>query len=275
MPANDGEPMTSPPFSYAAELDLLVEASLAAGREVMRFFRNDVEIFWKNGGTSPVTAADHAANDILKARLLGARPHYGWLSEESEDDASRLTKSRVFIVDPIDGTRAFMSGKDTWCVSAALTENGVPVAGVLFAPSLDELYVATADGLVEKNGKPIRVADAMADGRFRISASDQMIDALAPDTRKNVERISRIPSLAYRLAMIADGRMDATLVMPDAHDWDLAAVHLILQNAGGRLTDAGGAVPLYNGELPRHGVLIAASAALHGRMLASLTPVSD
>jgi myo-inositol-1(or 4)-monophosphatase len=186
-----------------------------------------------------------------------------------------LTKPRVFIVDPIDGTRAFMTGKDTWCVSAALTENGVPIAGVLFAPSLDELYVATADGLVEKNGKPIRVADAMADGRFRISASDQMINALAADTRTDVERISRIPSLAYRLAMVADGRMDATLVMPDSHDWDLAAAHLILQNAGGRLTDARGGDTVYNGESPRHGVLVAASAALHGRMLTSLAALSD
>jgi myo-inositol-1(or 4)-monophosphatase len=262
--------MTSTDPDYGIELDLLVAASLAAGKEALRFFRNDVEIFWKNGGTSPVTAADHAANDILKARLLGARPHYGWLSEESEDDASRLSQTHVFIVDPIDGTRAFMTGKDTWCVSAALTRNGVSVAGVLYAPSLDELYIATADGRVEKNGKPIHVADAATDGRFRISAADQMVNALAADTKKDVERISRIPSLAYRLAMIADGRMDATLVMPSSHDWDLAAAHLILKNAGGRLTDIRGREPLYNAALPEHGVLVAATAALHGRVLAAL-----
>jgi len=270
LPANDGEPMTSASPDYATELDLLIEASLEAGKEALRFFRNDVEVFWKNGGTSPVTAADHAANDILKERLLGARPLYGWLSEESEDDDKRLSQARVFIVDPIDGTRAFMSGKDTWCVSAALTENGLPIAGVLFAPSLDELFVATADGKVEKNGRPLKVAEADPDGRFRISAADQLINALAPETKRDVERLSRIPSLAYRLAMIADGRMDATLVMPNSHDWDLAAAHLILKNAGGRLTDTLGRDTLYNAKLPEHGVLVAASAGLHDRLLASL-----
>jgi myo-inositol-1(or 4)-monophosphatase len=262
--------MASPFPDHDAELDLLVEASLAAGREALRFFRNDVQVWWKNEGTSPVTAADHAANDILKERLLGARPGYGWLSEESEDDSARLTQARVFIVDPIDGTRAFMAGKDTWCVSAALTENGMPIAGVLYAPSLDELFVATADGRVSKNGKAIKVADADVSGRFRISAADQMINSLVPDTRKDVERLSRIPSLAYRLAMIADGRMDVTLVMPSAHDWDLAAADLILRNAGGRLTDVSGRDPVYNAAVPKHGVLVAATAGLHARMLESL-----
>jgi myo-inositol-1(or 4)-monophosphatase len=267
---SETQPMTGPSPDLDADLDLLVAASLAAGREALRHFRTDVAVWWKNEGTSPVTAADHAANDILKAELLGARPGYGWLSEESEDDPARLQRRRVFIVDPIDGTRAFMGGKDTWCVSAAVTEDGVPVAGVLFAPALDELFVATADGRIAKNGKPIAVAPPDLSGRFRLSASDQMINRLAAGTRADIERLSRIPSLAYRLAMIADGRMDATLVMPSAHDWDLAAAHLILKNAGGRLTDADGREPRYNGAIPRHDVLVAATAALQDRMLQSL-----
>jgi myo-inositol-1(or 4)-monophosphatase len=260
----------SPLSSHAADLDLLVEASLAAGRKAMTFFRNDVKVWWKNEGTSPVTAADHAANDILKDRLLDARPDYGWLSEESEDDDRRLSRQRVFIIDPIDGTRAFMNGKDTWVVSAAVIENGLPVAGVLFAPSLDELYVATADGRVEKNGHPLHIGPVDADGRFRLSAADDMVNALDPAARSRIDRISRIPSLAYRLAMIADGRLDATLVKPHAHDWDLAAAHLILHNAGGRLTDADGNDPVYNAVLPRHGVLVAANNSLHERILAAL-----
>jgi myo-inositol-1(or 4)-monophosphatase len=257
-------------LTHSADLDLLVEASVAAGREALTFFRNDVKIWWKNEGTSPVTAADHAANDILKERLLGARPGYGWLSEESEDDSQRLSRNKVFIVDPIDGTRAFMTGKDTWVVSAAITENGVPVAGVLFAPALDELYVATAEGKVEKNGRPIAVEPIKADGRFRLSAADDMFNALGSPARSRIDRLSRIPSLAYRLAMIADGRMDATLVKPNSHDWDLAAAHLILRNAGGRLTDAKGREPVYNAATPRHGVLVAVSAGLHAEVLASL-----
>lgn len=253
----------------AADLDLLIEASTAAGRKALTFFRNEVEIWWKNEGTSPVTAADHAANDILKDQLMGARPHYGWLSEESEDDARRLSRERVFIVDPIDGTRAFMTGKDTWVVSAAVTDNGVPVAGVLFAPALDELYVATADGRVEKNGQPLRISPPGAGGRFRLSATDDMVNALTADVKTRIDRVSRIPSLAYRLAMIADGRLDATIVKPHAHDWDIAAADLILRNAGGRLTDLVGNDPVYNAAIPRHDVLVAASGHLHGQVLGS------
>lgn len=265
--------MTTASDDHAAVLDVLVEASLMAGREAMRFFRNDVEVFWKNGGTSPVTAADHAANDILRERLLNAYPDYGWLSEENEDDPARLTHTRVFIIDPIDGTRAFMAGKDTWCVSAAVTEDGAPIAGVLYAPSLDELYIATADGMVKKNSMPIRVADPAPTGRFRLSAADQMINRLAPETRDAIDRLSRIPSLAYRLAMIADGRMDATLVMPNSHDWDLAAADLILRNAGGKLTDTTGRAPRYNAKSPTHDVLIAASDAVHARVSGALAGV--
>jgi len=265
--------MTTASDDHAAVLDVLVEASLVAGREAMRFFRNDVEVFWKNGGTSPVTAADHAANDILREHLLGAYPDYGWLSEENEDDPARLEHARVFIIDPIDGTRAFMAGKDTWCVSAAVTENGAPIAGVLYAPSLDELYIATADGMVKKNGASIRVAAPTPTGRFRLSAADQMINRLAPETRDAIDRLSRIPSLAYRLAMIADGRMDATLVMPSSHDWDLAAADLILKNAGGKLTDVTGREPRYNARSPTHDVLIAASGGVHGRVVGALAGV--
>nr|WP_281409984.1 3'(2'),5'-bisphosphate nucleotidase CysQ [Rhizobium sp. G21] len=148
-------------FSHADDLELLREAAIAAGRVALGFFRNDVEVFWKNDGASPVTAADHAANDVLKARLLAARPDYGWLSEESEDDVSRLGASRVFVIDPIDGTRAFMTGRETWAVSAAVVEAGRPVAGVLFAPALNELYLADAGGRVEKTARRCASAGAI------------------------------------------------------------------------------------------------------------------
>ena len=261
--------MTGDSRSHAADLDLLVEASLAAGQEALKYFRNDVQVWWKNEGTSPVTAADHAANDILKERLLGARAHYGWLSEESEDDSTRLSRRMVFIVDPIDGTRAFMSGKDTWVVSAAVTDGGIPVAGVLYAPALDELYVATADGRVEKNGEVLRARAVETGAHFRLSAPDEMANRLKGDLGLRVDRIGRIPSLAYRLAMIADGRLDATIVKPHAHDWDLAAADLILRNAGGRLVDSKGDRLVYNLPLPRHGLLVAALPGLEGEILGS------
>jgi myo-inositol-1(or 4)-monophosphatase len=249
-----------------SDLDLLVEAAMEAGREALRYFRNDVQVWWKNEGTSPVTAADHAANDILRDRLIGARPHYGWLSEESEDDVSRLERDRVFIVDPIDGTRAFMSGRDTWVVSAAVTEGGRTLAGVLYAPSLDELYVATADGRVEKNGTPLAIAPHA--GPVRLSAADDLVSHYSARLGP-IERIARIPSLAYRLAMVADGRLDATIVKPSAHDWDLAAADLILENAGGGVRDVQGLPPLYNQAVPRHGLLFAARRDLLGTLVSN------
>ncbi|RYE72384.1 MAG: 3'(2'),5'-bisphosphate nucleotidase CysQ, partial [Hyphomicrobiales bacterium] len=252
------------PEAFRGDLDLLIEASIAAGREAMKFFRNDVQVWWKNEGTSPVTAADHAANDILLDRLRGARPDYGWLSEESEDDPVRIGQDRVFIVDPIDGTRAFMEGRDTWVVSAAVTERGRTLAGVLYAPSLDELFVADATGRVEKNGKALRIIEH--EGRTRISAADDMFKRFTRDLGE-IERMSRIPSLAYRLAMIADGRMDATIVKPNAHDWDLAAADLILTNAGGGVCDVSGERPLYNSVTAKHGILFAGREDLLGRMV--------
>ena len=257
---------TTPPTLRPAgnDLDLLVEAATAAGREALKFFRNDVKVWWKNGGSSPVTAADHAANDILRDMLRGARPAYGWLSEESEDDPARMGQDRVFIIDPIDGTRAFMEGRDTWVVSAAVTERGRTLAGVLYAPSLDELYIADADGLVEKNGAPLRILPHP--GPTRVSAADDMMKRFARGLGA-IERLSRIPSLAYRLAMIADGRLDATIVKPNAHDWDLAAADLILTNAGGGVRDIRGERPLYNSASARHDILFAGRQDLLGRMV--------
>jgi myo-inositol-1(or 4)-monophosphatase len=255
---------TQPHATAQADLDLLIEASIAAGREALTFFRNDVKIWWKNEGSSPVTAADHAANDILHAMLRGARPGYGWLSEETDDDAARLAQARVFIVDPIDGTRAFMNGLDTWCVSAAVTEHGRTIAGVLYAPSLDELYIADADGRVEKNGMALSIA--ARPGPVRVSAADDMIKRFTQPFG-TIERISKIPSLAYRLAMVADGRLDATIVKPNAHDWDLAAADLILTNAGGGVCDIHGEPLAYNSTTARHGVLFAARGDLLGQLV--------
>jgi myo-inositol-1(or 4)-monophosphatase len=254
------------PPTLADDLDLLVEAAKEAGHEALKFFRNDVQVWWKNGGTSPVTAADHAANDILHARLRGARPSYGWLSEESEDDPARIGQDRVFIVDPIDGTRAFMEGRDTWVVSVAVTEHGRSLAGVPYAPSLDELYIADASGRVEKNGEVLRIVPH--DRPARVSAADDMMKRFARSLGET-ERLSRIPSLAYRLAMVADGRLDATIVKPNAHDWDLAAADLILANAGGGVRDVHGVAPVYNLQTPRHGILFAARQDLLPLLVAS------
>ena len=173
------------------------------------------------------SAADMAVDSFLKDALLGARPDYGWLSEETVDAADRLTHRDVFVVDPIDGTRAFIEGLDTWCVSIAIVSDGNPVAGVLVA---------------RRCPKPSRPPGPAAHGTVKCSPSRRSIRGSRSVRRaetsgrrsvgrlgREVTRMPHIPSLAYRLAMVADGRLDATLVNPKARDWDIAAADLILR----------------------------------------------
>lgn len=267
----------APTFSsiWQDDLDLIGQAALAAGEIAMSYFRNDVEVFWKNDGRSPVSAADFAANDAISEILKAARPDYGWLSEETEDDARRLHAERLFIIDPIDGTRAFINGTDFWCVSIAVVAAGKPVAGVLFAPALAQTYLATADGVLTKNGIPFESAALDATRRMRVTGCDQMFAKVPPISMSHIERLKNVPSLAYRLAMVADGQLDATLVRANSHDWDIAAAHLILTNAGGRLEDASGAVPIYNRSTPVHPALCGASLASADRMMPLLGTMGD
>lgn len=250
------------------DLDLLLSASKEAGEAAMSYFRNAPETWWKNEGSSPVTAADYAANDVLIARLRTARPDYGWLSEETEDDGARLAHETLFVIDPIDGTRAFMNGLSTWCVSAAVVHGGRPVAGVLVAPALDETFSAVAGGPAMKNGAPLSVrgpGESLA-----IAASAEAFRRLPSDYRAGAHRVEHIPSLAYRLALIADGRIDATLVHPHSHDWDIAAAELILQCSGGRLIGLDGSEIRYNEASVSHAALCAASeSALESLMKAA------
>lgn len=243
---------------WTADLDILTAAARLAGARALEFFRKEPEVWWKNGGHSPVSAADFAANDILKKELLSARPNYGWLSEETDDDAGRLDCETVFVIDPIDGTRAFIAGKDIWCVSAAVVHQGRPVAGVLFAPSLDELFTAAAGGPALKNGQPIAATEPDAARPTRMAVPEEMVKGLDKQLFGGVQRISHVPSLAYRLAMVADGRIDATLVKRNSHDWDLAAADLILQQAGGLLVTLDGEPLTYNRPAVSHETLCAA-----------------
>ena len=248
--------MTTSASDWTADLDLLVGAARLAGARALEFFRKEPEVWWKHGGRSPVSAADFAANDILRKELLAARPGYGWLSEETDDDAARLDSETVFVIDPIDGTRAFIAGKDIWCVSAAVVHHGRPVAGVLFAPSLDEIFTAAQGGPALKNGQPIAVTPLDAARPTCMAAPEDMAQGL--QMTGGVHRIPHVPSLAYRLAMVADGRIDATLVKRNAHDWDLAAADIILMRAGGALVTLDGEPLAYNRAVVSHETLAAA-----------------
>ena len=129
----------------AHDLALLTDAARAAGEIALRYWKNTLTV-WDKADSSPVTEADLAVNDMLMAQLRGARPGYGWLSEETPDDTVRLNCEHVFIIDPIDGTRAFIAGERHFSHSLASARNGVVTAAVVYLPALDRLYTAAADG---------------------------------------------------------------------------------------------------------------------------------
>jgi myo-inositol-1(or 4)-monophosphatase len=243
--------------NWRADLELICDAARQAGEIALGFFRQSPEVWWKNEGRSPVSAADFAANDRLQEVLLKARPNYGWLSEETDDDAARLSCETVFVIDPIDGTRAFINGEKTWCVSVAVIHRGEPVAGVLVAPALDEEFSATRGGPAFKDAEPIAVSEAREAEPLSIAAPEDVMKRFDADFRSRVHRIRHVPSLAYRLAMVAEGRIDGTIVHRNSHDWDLAAADLILERAGGKLVDLAGRRLVYNRETVKHEMLCA------------------
>ena len=229
----------------ADDLELLTQAARDAGRTALQYTGKTAERWDKPDNLGPVTEADIAVDTQLRETLLAARPDYGWLSEETPDDRDRLTHERVFIVDPIDGTRAFIDGRDIWCVSIGVVEGTVPVAGVLECPALRECYWASAGGGAFKDGRRLSVADPRE--RPVVAAPPKAEPQLERAFPGGFRRRGHIPSLAYRLAMVADGALDATLVKPRSHDWDIAAAIVILNEAGARLTAMDGAEVTLNG----------------------------
>lgn len=248
----------------AEDLALLRDAAREAGSIAMGYFGKDPEV-WMKGGTSPVSEADYAADGYLRETLLAARPAYGWLSEETADDPARLSARRTFVVDPIDGTRGFLQGLDTWCVSVAVVEDGKTVAGVLECPAKRETYWALPGRGAFLNGSRIMVRKPQP--RLEIAGPKPMIDLLPVNWQRHLVRVPYIPSLAYRLAMVSGGVLDATFVKPNAHDWDIAAADLILREAGGDLVTREGKAPSYGGQAIRHGALAAGSGDLFTAMI--------
>ncbi len=253
MPAADAA-------SLADDLALIRAAALEAGRIALGFFGNSPRA-WTKAADSPVTEADIASDRSLHAALTAARPDYGWLSEETADTPERLGRSRVFIVDPIDGTRGFMEGNPDWCVSVAVVEDGSPRVGVLFVPAREELFTATLGGGATLNGVPITAADP-EDGAALLFAGPMRHMRAITGAGFAVADRRVTPSLAYRLALVAAGRIDIATAAPDARDWDLAAADLLVHEAGGMLHEVGGGRIGYNRPDPRHPALIAARPRL-------------
>jgi myo-inositol-1(or 4)-monophosphatase len=246
--------MPAPATTYSDDLELLRTSAVAAGIIASGFFRRDVKS-WTKENSSPVTEADILVDRYLASSLLHARPTYGWLSEETADNPSRLDCERVFVVDPIDGTRGFLRGEDSWTVSLAVVENGVPVAGVVFAPARNEMYQAVKGEGAYVNGKPLL--------RTRRPGTPPVIPAAGAVHQEmqaaglNYTRGPYYPSLAYRLVQVATGKLDAVASRRGSQDWDIAAAALILSECGLDLADVCAGYPQFNRRDVRHGALAA------------------
>jgi myo-inositol-1(or 4)-monophosphatase len=225
---------------------------------------------WTKNQSSPVSEVDVAVNDLLRERLVALAPGYGWLSEETADDPARQRARRVWVVDPIDGTRAFIAGSPEWALAAAVVEEGRPIASAIFAPALATLFTAGGGTGAQRNGESIAVTLGDAIDGVRMAGPRRQIERLSPITRR-MEAMPLSRSLALRFARVAEGTVDVTFASDNAHDWDLAAADLLVHEAGGALTTLAGQPLLYNGTELTHGALVAAGRARHARLIGLLS----
>jgi myo-inositol-1(or 4)-monophosphatase len=244
---------------------LLRDTVHEAGILALSLFRTELRN-WTKGASSPVSEADIAVNDLLEQRLRSATPDYGWLSEESVDDDSRLAKRLVWIVDPIDGTRGYLAGREDWCVSVALVEDGSPVLAAVFAPASDEFFFAARGRGASRNDVPVHVTSGSELDFSRVAGPKPLVERLKRSEHEIVLH-PRIGSLALRLCRVAQGSLDVAFAGGQSRDWDLAAANLIVQEADGNMTTLSGDTLVYNRREVVHGVLVAAGRNRHARIV--------
>ena len=245
----------------ARDVALLKDTVREAGALALSLFRTELKN-WTKGASSPVSEADIAVNDLLENRLRSATPDYGWLSEESADDEARLGKPLVWIVDPIDGTRSYLAGREDWCVSVALVEGDSPLLAAVFAPVSDEFFFASRGSGAARNEVAIHATSGTGLDFSRIAGPKPLVERLNRGPGE-ISLYPRIGSLALRLCRVAEGRLDAAFAGGQSRDWDLAAANLIVQEANGNMTALSGDPILYNCQEVTHGVLVAAGRDRH------------
>ena len=252
-----------PESELLRDRERLATAVQEAGAIAKKFFRNPLKHWTKGLGDSPVSEADIASNDLLQKRLV--EPGEGWLSEESENDPTRLAARRVWVVDPIDGTRAFIAGREDWSVSVALVVDGRPVLAALFAPATEELFLSTVGGGATRNGVAIRASAGDSLDGVRVGGPKRMMERIALKAA-GIVPMPRVRSLALRLARVADGELDAAIAGGNSHDWDLAAADLLVHEAGGLMTALDGRVLTYNRPDPMHSIVLATGHNRHAAL---------
>ncbi len=257
------------------DLDLLISAARSAGEIALSYSGKSAKRWDKPGDAGPVTEADLAVDAHLKETLTAARPDYGWLSEESEDSAARLSQEHVFIVDPIDGTRSFIEGSDIWAHSIALARDGQIVAAVVYLPARERLFCAKLGAGAELNGAPLTISETETSAGASILATKHNLQPAfwSGGAVPEFKRVFRA-SLAYRLALVGQGRFDGMLTFRPSWHWDIAAGSLIAAEAGATVTDRAGKSLAFNTKDPRCNGVIAAPPGLHREILAAHDPAS-
>lgn len=254
----------------ASDLELLTEAAKRAGEIARRHFQIGHAVWDKGFGQGPVTEADIEVDAMLRDRLTSARPDYGWMSEESADNDDRLHRQRVFIVDPIDGTRAFTEGHRTWAHSLAVVESGRPVTAVVYLPMLGKLYRAERGRGATFNDRPVAASPRQGLAGADILAAhpafdDQHWRGGAPSVKRHFRS-----SLAYRLALVGEGRFDGMLTLRDSWEWDIAAGALIATESGARISDRNGEPLEFNTTSRQTAGVVCATPGVHRTIIERL-----
>lgn len=257
----------------ANDLALLSEAALAAGDIARHYWNNAPKVWNKTDNEGPVTEADFEVDRMLHSALLAERPGYGWLSEESPDALDRLAAEKTFIIDPIDGTRAFIAGQDIFAHSLAIAERGSITAAVVYLPIRDLLYTAALGEGAMLNGQRLMVFHATELAGARVLGAKSNFEPR--HWKGGVPPVSRHfrASLAYRLCLVAQSRFDAMITLRDCWEWDVAAGDLIVREAGGRSTDRRGVALRYNNPRPKRPGLLAGGTRVHQALLGRLKEV--
>ncbi len=254
------------------DLDLLIKAALQSGDLAKHMQGRQPQGWHKPDGEGLVTEADLAVNAMLEDKLRTARPDYGWLSEESTDDPDRLSRDSVFIIDPIDGTRNYIAGSYTWAHSLAIATRGTITAAVIHLPQRDLLYSASTTTFAQLNERLIYPSSqhSLIDAAILTNKGSMDPKYWQSKDSPTFKRVHR-PSLAYRLASVADGRFDATLTVFPTWEWDIAAGDLILRKSGAKVTDINGSGIKFNNCKPRVTGLVAANPKLHECLIQELS----
>ena len=254
----------------ATDLDLLVDAARRSGKIAAGYFGKAPTIWDKPDDAGPVTEADLAVNVMLQDTLGRARADYGWLSEETEDDTARLSQDTIFVVDPIDGTRAFIEGSKDWSHALAVVHKGQVTAAAVYLPMRDEMFTATLGGGAFLNGKPIAPSACCDISTATVLAHKaNCADKYWKSGTVPPMKLAFRSSLAYRLCLVAQGRFDAMLTLRPTWEWDVAAGTLIVSEAGGMATTQTGDPVQFNNPHPQLNGLVA-GCGTHPELLSLL-----